>query len=88
MEHDTKLTVVLFCPATGGAEQDGSGGDEVQASPEALRRKARQSPQQYKDPGGKPGRQRAGASGGACVCFLNQLWKMKQSVFFLEVWFW
>lgn len=66
VEHITKLTVVPSCPATGGAEQDGSGGDEVQASQEALRGQAQRPPQQHQDPGGKPGRQGAGASGGAC----------------------
>lgn len=66
MEHVTKTTAVLFCPATGGAEQDRPGGVEVQASQEALRRQAQRPPRQHKDPGDEPGVQRAGASGWAC----------------------
>lgn len=58
-----KLVVVLFCPATGGAEQDGSGGGEMQTSQEALRGQAQRPPGQHQEPGGKSGQQREAPSG-------------------------
>lgn len=61
--HCSQAYKAFSGPATGGAEQDWSGSDEMQASQETLRRETKRPSQQHKHPRGKPGQQRAGASG-------------------------